>query len=65
MKKHCPKCQTSKELQEFSSNIRNPDGLAVYCRICNAEKQREWKHANKDKVKAWKARYREKCKQSA
>ena len=55
--KHCPLCNSNKPDAEFSKNAQNRDGLAYYCRVCNAAKQREWKKANPDKVKAWKQRY--------
>lgn len=58
--KTCTECKTPLPLDQFSKNRQNPDGLAYYCRACNARKQREWKHAHPDKVKAWKRRYREK-----
>jgi hypothetical protein len=55
--KRCPCCTKVKAEKNFSLNRQTPDGLAYYCRECNAAKQREWKHANPDKVKRWKRRY--------
>jgi len=44
--KTCSKCKDPKPASAFSKNRQNPDGLAYYCRTCNAAKQKEWKHAN-------------------
>lgn len=43
---------------KFSPDKRRPDGLCVYCKTCNAARQRAWKHANPEKVKASKRNYR-------
>jgi hypothetical protein len=51
-KKRCTNCRGIKNLDDFSANAQNPDGLAYYCRRCNAEKQRDWKHAHPEEVKA-------------
>jgi hypothetical protein len=48
---------------KFGRNNSSPDGLHWYCKICNNEKQRAWKRANSDKVKAWKQRYVERNKE--
>jgi len=58
-KKRCTCCRRLKSVDDFSANAQNPDGLAYYCRKCNAAKQRAWKQANPKKVKAWKADYLE------
>lgn len=44
---------------EFPSDASREDGLSVYCRKCGAARQRAWKRANPEKVKAWKRKYRE------
>jgi hypothetical protein len=56
-RKRCTCCGLTKAHADFSKNAQNADGLAYYCRLCNAEKQREWKHANPEKVAEWKADY--------
>lgn len=33
--KYCPKCDDSKDVEEFGKNRSNKDGLADYCRICH------------------------------
>lgn len=42
---------------EFTKDARRDDGLCVYCRTCNATRQRAWKRANPDKVKAARRAY--------
>jgi hypothetical protein len=43
---------------KFSKDASRPDGLAAYCKDCAASRQRQWKHANPEKVKAAKRNYR-------
>lgn len=62
--KTCANCKTAYPLEYFSKNRQNADGLACYCRACNARKQREWKYANHAKVLEWKKRYRERMKEA-
>lgn len=42
-KKRCTKCRKVKGFDAFSDNAQNADGLAYYCRPCNAGKMRQWK----------------------
>lgn len=42
----------------FAADKSRRDGLAPYCRICAATKQREWKQRNPEKVRAAKIKYR-------
>ena len=44
---------------QFTADKTRDDGLAVYCRSCAAARQRAWKHANQEKVRESKRRYRE------
>ena len=37
LRKQCRKCREFKSVTEFTSNIRNADGLDNYCRDCNRE----------------------------
>jgi hypothetical protein len=62
MSKFCADCKENKPNAEFSKNAQNKDGMAVYCRTCNARKQREWKLAHQEKVRLWRARYNAKLK---
>lgn len=59
MKKQCshPECREWLPLSQFSKNSQTPDGLAYYCRSCNAKKQREWKQEHPEEVAAAKADY--------
>lgn len=41
----------------FSTDQSRPDGLSAYCKACAASRQRQWKHANPDKVRASKRAY--------
>lgn len=56
-KKQCSKCRDWLPLSQFSKNSQTPDGLAYYCRLCNAEKQREWKNDHPEEVREAKADY--------
>lgn len=47
---------------KFTKDAARDDGLSVYCKECAAARQRAWKHANPEKVKAAKQAYREKQK---
>jgi hypothetical protein len=41
----------------FTRNKARSDGLAVYCKTCSAERQRDWKIANPEKVRVAKRVY--------
>lgn len=60
--KTCPgagaQAQHTIPIELFSSDRSRPDGLAPYCKICAATKQREWKARNPDKVRAMKLKHR-------
>jgi len=43
---------------DFSTDRTREDGLCVYCKECNASRQRAWKHDNPEKVKQAKQAYR-------
>jgi hypothetical protein len=45
--KHCKKCNTGKDLSDFSKNRHRPDGLQRYCKICQRSYNKG--HYNKDK----------------
>ena len=49
-------------IELFTADVTRKDGLCVYCKSCHASKQRAWKHANVDKVRESKRKYRAKQK---
>jgi 5-methylcytosine-specific restriction endonuclease McrA len=55
----CPQCQQSypPTLEFFGSNKSRKDGLAVYCRRCQAEYNRQYRSRNAEKLKAQKRAY--------
>lgn len=55
--KRCPKCPKPLPTSQFGSNRSTSDGLSVYCRVHQAEIQKEWKQRNPAKVQRWKKRY--------
>lgn len=40
--KHCSRCDTTKDLSEFNSNTRRPDGRSHYCTACERTRMREY-----------------------
>jgi len=48
--KYCPKCNSTKYLEEFHSNKARYDGLCNYCKLCKNEIKRQYKLKNKEKV---------------
>jgi hypothetical protein len=64
MTKTCPDCNRTLPLSGFTKNAARVDGLSVYCKPCAAERQREWKHNNPEKVRAAKRQYRQSLKES-
>jgi hypothetical protein len=55
--KYCPDCDEEIPVSEFGNNIRNPSGLATYCRMHSQERVKVWKANNPDLVKAQMVRY--------
>lgn len=56
----CPTCAAKGKPQPmgaFGFNKSSPDGHHWYCRNCNNAKQRAWKMANREKVRAAKRDY--------
>lgn len=45
--KHCPRCREDKALDQFNKKRASKDGLADYCRKCNAEYNKEWRAKNR------------------
>lgn len=48
------------DVSMFSRDRSRKDGMAPYCRTCAAARQRAWKQAHPDKVRAAKQKYRQK-----
>lgn len=48
--KKCSTCHKIKQLDEFSKNKRNPDGLKYSCKICLRAKYRDYYKRNKEQV---------------
>lgn len=46
--KFCPKCRVIKPTSEFNKNAGRSDGLGSWCRICTAERARNWVRMNRD-----------------
>lgn len=44
--KRCPRCDCVKPVTEFNINRKHKDGLASWCKSCNAENLREWAKKN-------------------
>lgn len=50
--KTCYRCKESKDLSCFSKNKSNKHGIAIYCKICKAKYQREYRIKNREKIRA-------------
>jgi hypothetical protein len=53
-----PRPAHTEPVSAFAADKNRPDGLFVYCRKCAAQKQREWRERNPDKVRAARLKYR-------
>jgi hypothetical protein len=63
--KCCNKCKIQKELDDFSKNKRNKDGLNHYCKSCSSNIRKENYILNKDKIsKKRRNKYSENIEQS-
>lgn len=58
--KKCSCCGGVFPLEQFGKNVQTPDGRSYYCRNCARAKQRQFREANDDLVKAARARYLDK-----
>ncbi len=47
----CPRCEQTKDRDEFYKARKSKDGRATYCKQCSKEKQREWKDKNREHVR--------------
>ena len=48
--KHCNKCNTTKNVEEFNKNKSKKDGLSSICKSCHSRYRKEHYLKNKDKV---------------
>lgn len=46
MQKRCSRCETTKDVSEFNSNVAAYDGLSTYCRPCEAAYKRSVEYKN-------------------
>ncbi len=56
--KQCPHCGERKVRDAFGSDRSQSDGLAVYCRPCQQQKQREYRARHPERVQAQNKRRR-------
>ena len=61
--KVCGRCRERFPLALFTRHQRSPDGLGSYCATCRSARAREWKVANRERVRGHKraAYYRDKA----
>lgn len=64
MRKHCHKCKTTKNREEFARNRKRDDGLQSQCKPCNADTARRYRQANPYAVAHTKRMYRERKKRA-
>lgn len=58
--KQCSVCGVVKVLSEFHRLATSKDGHCYYCKVCNADKNRQWRDANREKYREQRAQhYRE------
>ena len=50
--KACPNCKCEKDINEFSKNKSQKDGLSRICKTCNSFYNRMWRDSNLDKHRA-------------
>jgi 5-methylcytosine-specific restriction endonuclease McrA len=55
--KQCPKCNETKAVTEFSRDRQCLGGLACWCRMCISARQKAYRTANADLIRAKKAMY--------
>lgn len=58
--KYCPRCNTTKPLDQWSKNHARKDGLQTMCKACDKIKSKKWSQANPDSAKRRLKRYRSK-----
>lgn len=58
MTKTCTKCLQTKPVLEFGRHRKAKDGLSWICKSCNKLHSKKWASENKDKVIAYRRKYR-------
>lgn len=60
--KYCKGCNTNKQLTEFNKGLGS-QGKHTYCRLCQSERHKDWKAANREKdlarMSEWKSENKE------
>ena len=64
--KNCPKCNTSKDINEFRKCAKNKDGHHLYCKPCQDQINKQYYETKKPKrlgqIKEWQKKNPEKLK---
>ena len=56
-KKTCPGCGKEKSASDFHKRLRSPDGLDSRCKLCNKERDLNYRRANKERIADQKKQY--------
>lgn len=51
--KHCPECDTTKEVSGFYKNKARYDGIQSICKVCIKARNKKWFSENKEHHNAW------------
>lgn len=57
--KRCAGCLQELPRSSFNANAKSTDGLYTYCRECAAERKRDWRAKNAEKVRDYERAYRQ------
>ena len=63
--KRCGSCHETFPIDTFTKHQRSPDGHGSYCRNCRSKKIRDWRLANRERVRAHKRESYSRNKESA
>ena len=55
--KRCSKCDTIKDVADFSKNRLKKDGLGSECKVCSSARVKKWATDNPDRVAAYREAY--------
>ena len=55
--KICKKCSDLKNINSFSKNPKNKDGLMSYCKNCNSQRVNNWRKNNLEVEREYRRRY--------
>lgn len=56
LERKCAGCQTTKPLEDFHKNARNPLGRQYSCKACHVEKNKNWARRNPETKKEYNKR---------